>query len=90
MAFSYGLQPPPESLQPVSDWKAPAEVRCRVVPPTEITFGDADGYSAGAPASPEETKKLTPDWTKWQSYDDSPLNSPPPQLFETYWAWVLA
>ena len=31
------------------------------VPPTEITFGEAEGYSAGVPLSPEETKKLTPD-----------------------------
>jgi hypothetical protein len=35
-----------------------------VVPPTETTFGEADGYSAGRPESPEETKKLTPLWKK--------------------------
>jgi hypothetical protein len=38
-----------------------------VVPPTEITFGEADGYSAGVPLSPDEKKKLTPLWTKCES-----------------------
>ena len=37
------------------------------VPPTETTLGDDDGYSAGSPESPDETKKLTPDWAKWES-----------------------
>jgi hypothetical protein len=46
-------------------------------PPTEITFGDADGYSAGRPASPAETKKLTPDWTKRESFVASLLDSEP-------------
>ena len=58
----------------------------RLVPPTEMTFGEADGYCAGNPLSPDETKKLTPDCAKCKSYDDSPPNSEPPQLFETYWA----
>jgi len=38
-----------------------------VVPPTEITLGDADGYSAGSPASPDDTKKLTLLWTNCES-----------------------
>ena len=63
---SYALQPPPEPLQPVSELKLPP-LKCSVVPPTEITFVDADGYSAGRPASPEETKKLTPVCAKCES-----------------------
>ena len=55
-----------------------------------MTFGEADGYSAGVPASPDETKKLTPERLKCESYDVSPLNSLPPQLFDTYCACVLA
>ena len=66
----------------------------RVVPPTEMTFGEADGYSAGysagVPASPDETKWLTPEWRKWLSSALSPLSSAPPQLFETYPAWPAA
>jgi hypothetical protein len=88
-AVSYVLQPPPPLDQPVSPMKV-EPLKCRVVPPTEITFGEADGYSAGSPASPEETKKLTPLWTKWLSYDVSPLDSEPPQLLETYCACVFA
>src|ERR687885_1508875 len=88
VANSNALQPPPPLLQPVSPVKAPP-LKCSVVPPTEITFGEADGYSAGRPASPEETKKLTPVWAKWISELDSPENSLLPQLLETYWAWVL-
>ena len=61
-----------------------------VVPPTEITFGDAEGYSAGRPASPEETKKLTPLAAKCESYEASPLNSDAPQLFDTYCACAFA
>src|SRR5437763_1166355 len=79
LAVSYTLQPPPEPLQPVSDRKLVPE-KFSVVPPTEITFGDADGYCAGKPLSPDETKKLTPGCAKCESYDDSPLNSDPPQL----------
>ena len=60
------------------------------MPPTETTFGEADGYSAGRPLSPAETKKLTPLWTKCESDADSPLDSGPPQLFETYWAFRFA
>src|SRR5919199_391937 len=88
VAVSKALQPPPPLLQPVSPVKAPP-LKCSVVPPTEITFGEADGYSAGRPASPEDTKKLTPVWAKWISELDSPENSLIPQLSETYWAWVL-
>src|ERR671934_2051936 len=58
-AVSYTLQPPPEPLQPVSELKFPDESKCNVVPPTEMTFGEADGYSAGVPLSPDETKKPT-------------------------------
>jgi hypothetical protein len=47
----------------VSDWNRPPE-KLSVVPPTGTTFGDAEGYSAGRPASPDETKKLTPLRTK--------------------------
>jgi hypothetical protein len=42
-------------------------LKLRVVPPTEMTFGEDDGYSAGSPASPAATKKLTPGWTKCES-----------------------
>ena len=63
VAFSQRLQPPPEPLQPVSDEKV-LPLKLKVVQPTEMTFGEADGYSAGVPASPDETKKLTPEWTK--------------------------
>src|SRR6266550_232194 len=80
------LQPPPEPLQPVSDEKV-LPLKWRVVPPTEMTLGDEDGYSAGVPLSPDETKKLTPEWEKWLSYPFSPLNSELPQLLETYPAW---
>jgi hypothetical protein len=48
-----------------------------------MTLGEADGYSAGSPASPAATKKLTPLRVKCESYEDSPENSVPPQLLET-------
>ena len=32
-----------------------------------VRFGEAEGYSAGVPLSPEETKKLTPFCAKWES-----------------------
>jgi hypothetical protein len=66
VAFSYALHPPPPPLQPVSDVKFPP-LKWSVVPPTEMTFGEDDGYSAGRPASPDETKKLTPLCAKWLS-----------------------
>lgn len=49
-----------------------------------------DGHWAGRPLSPEETKKLTPEWTKWESLTVSPEDSGPPQLLETYVAWAAA
>ena len=58
--------------------------------PPETTFGEDEGYSAGRPASPAETKKLAPPCAKWLSYERSLENSGAPQLFETYWACVLA
>ena len=45
--------------QPVSPVNVEPE-KWSVVPPTEITFGEAEGYSAGRPESPAETKKLVP------------------------------
>jgi len=55
-----------------------------------MTLGEADGYSAGRPASPAETKKLTPGAEKCESFAFSPLDSEPPQLFETYAACAFA
>ena len=43
VAFSYVEQPPPEPLQPVSEATLPSPLRVRVVPPTEMTFGEAEG-----------------------------------------------
>ena len=80
VAFSYWLQPPPEPLQPVSLEKL-LPLKLSVVPPTEITLRDDDGYSAGSPASPDETNALPA--AKCESYDVSPENSDAPQLFET-------
>src|SRR5437762_218715 len=74
------LQPPPEPLQPVSLEKL-LPLKLSVVPPTEITLRDDDGYSAGSPASPDETNALPA--AKCESYDVSPENSDAPQLFET-------
>ena len=70
--------------------KAPFVEKCNVVPPTETRFGDADGYSAGSPVSPAETKNDTPVREKWLSKDFSPLNSEAPQLLLTYRAWAAA
>ena len=58
------VDPPPELLQPVS---AKDGEKVSFVPPTEMTLGEEEGYSAGSPASPAETKKLTPDLEKWLS-----------------------
>jgi hypothetical protein len=60
------------------------------VPPTEITFGEDDGHWAGRPLSPDETKKLTPEWRKCESLAVSPEDSGPPQLLETYVALAAA
>jgi hypothetical protein len=47
-------------------------------------LGDAEGHSAPAPLSPAETVKATPLAVgKYESYDDSEENSPPPQLIDT-------
>lgn len=58
VADSHRLHPPPPSVHPVSEKFVEPMLFSRV-PPTEITFGDADGYSAGVPLSPADTKKLT-------------------------------
>ena len=63
---SYALQVPREPLQPVSLWNEPP-LKLSLVPPTEITLGEADGYCAGSPESPEEAKKLTPVCEEWES-----------------------
>src|SRR6516165_3810323 len=59
----------------------------RVVPPTATTFGDTAGYDGGAPASPDETRKVTPACPvgvrNELSKEFSPENSPAPQLLET-------
>jgi len=83
-------QPPPPSLQPVSDATLPCASSASVVPPTEMTLGDDDGYSATANSSPEAAKMLTPDWKKCASSFFSVAYSPPPQLFDTYCACVFA
>src|SRR5438067_2121154 len=65
----------------------PAESTRSVVPPTDRTLGDADGYEVGAPLSPDEATKVTPAWPAGVRNVPSELaseeNSPPPQLMET-------
>ena len=77
------LQPPPPPDQPVSLLREPSELKVKNVPPTDITFGEDDGYSVGKPASPAETKKTTPECMKCESYEASPENLPAPQLLLT-------
>src|SRR5882724_10609508 len=58
-----------------------------VVPPTARTFGNAAGYDAGAPLSPDDARNVTPAWPvgvrKELSNVASPENSPPPKLIDT-------
>ena len=55
------------------------------VPPTDVTYGEADGYWTPpwyAP-SPELNVTATPGWYQSPSHPVSPLNSPVPQLLVT-------
>src|SRR5207302_1393317 len=77
------LGPPPVSGQVFSNRKVPEfGSREMVVPPAEITFGDALGHSAPG-LSPEEATYTTPGVEKLPSCFVSFLNSPEPQLMET-------
>ena len=53
--------PPPLANQPVSLPHLPVLVKFRLVPPTDTTSGDAEGYAnrSGAELSPDSAKKLT-------------------------------
>src|ERR1035441_945553 len=75
--------PPPAESHGYSDKNAPVEaVRRTVVPPAETTFAEVPGQIVPGP-SPDEAKNTTFCLTKCESYDVSPENSLPPQLFDT-------
>src|SRR4051794_27189357 len=78
------LGPAPASLQLVSLRKSPAVVRLTVVPPAATTFGNTAGQD-GDRVSPVEAKNTTPALANGEVYVEpvSPLNSAPPQLFDT-------
>src|SRR6266566_4141318 len=87
------LGPPPASCQVFSRRNVPEfGSRERVVPPAEITFGEALGQPAPG-LSPEEAMYTTPGVVKFPSYFVSFRNSPEPQLMENspppkrFWHW---
>ena len=62
-------------------------LRVRVVPPTEITLGEAEGYPAGLPESPADARKVTLVWPEGvvnrELLEGSDEDSLPPQLIVT-------
>ena len=84
------LFPPPPLDQPASPATVPSGASFRVVPPTAMTHGSVDSYSAWAgpvalcpvssgfdPASPVETKTLTPAAASFRNFWCWMATSPP-------------